>query len=34
MYDNAFNNTKFYLDTDEDEVPDTSSRKSSIKMLK
>ena len=34
MYDNAFNNTKFYLDTDEDEVPDASSRKSSIKMLK
>lgn len=34
MYDNAFNNTKFYLDTDEDEIPDEISRKSSIKMLK
>lgn len=34
LYTDAFNKTVFYLDTDNDEVPDNSSQKNNITMLK
>jgi len=34
LYDDAFIKTKFFLDTDNNEIPDSSSEKSNITMLK
>jgi hypothetical protein len=34
LYEDAFIKTKFFLDTDNNEIPDSSSEKSNITMLK